>query len=107
MVRELGSERTGTPCKDGFPSNDKNLLGLAARKISRDLKRVNAHFVTAADHPVLQSKGELLPCRLRQAGADAEEGGDEGTARQASSAGTFRFQECMALAVARAIQCDS
>jgi phosphate:Na+ symporter len=31
----------------------------------RDLKRVNAHLVAAAAYPVLESKGELLPSRLR------------------------------------------
>ncbi len=31
----------------------------------RDLKRVNAHLVVAAAYPVLESKGELLPSRLR------------------------------------------
>jgi phosphate:Na+ symporter len=31
----------------------------------RDLKRVNAHVVAAAAYPVLESKGELLPSRLR------------------------------------------
>ena len=32
----------------------------------RDLKRVNTHLVVAAAYPVLESKGELLPSRLRQ-----------------------------------------
>jgi phosphate:Na+ symporter len=32
----------------------------------RDLKRINAHLVAAAAYPVLESKGELLPSRLRQ-----------------------------------------
>jgi len=36
--------------------------------ILRDLKRVNAHLVAAAAYPVLESKGELLPSRLRQDG---------------------------------------
>jgi phosphate:Na+ symporter len=31
----------------------------------RDRKRVNAHLVAAAAYPVLESKGELLPSRLR------------------------------------------
>jgi phosphate:Na+ symporter len=31
----------------------------------RDLKRVNAHLVAAAAYPVLESKGVLLPSRLR------------------------------------------
>ncbi len=31
----------------------------------RDLKRVNAHLVAAAAYPVLESKGDLLPNRLR------------------------------------------
>jgi phosphate:Na+ symporter len=31
----------------------------------RDLKRVNAHLVAGAAYPVLESKGELLPSRLR------------------------------------------
>ncbi len=31
----------------------------------RDLKRVNAHLVAAAAYPVLESKGDLLPSRLR------------------------------------------
>ena len=31
----------------------------------RDLKRVNAHLIAAAAYPVLESKGELLPSRLR------------------------------------------
>jgi phosphate:Na+ symporter len=31
----------------------------------RDLKRVNAYLVAAAAYPVLESKGELLPSRLR------------------------------------------
>jgi phosphate:Na+ symporter len=31
----------------------------------RDLKQVNAHLVAAAAYPVLESKGELLPSRLR------------------------------------------
>jgi phosphate:Na+ symporter len=31
----------------------------------RDLKSVNAHLVAAAAYPVLESKGELLPNRLR------------------------------------------
>jgi phosphate:Na+ symporter len=29
---------------------------------------VNAHLVAAAAYPVLESKGELLPSRLRQDG---------------------------------------
>lgn len=33
----------------------------------RDLKRVNSHLVEGAAYPVLQSRGELLPTRLRQA----------------------------------------
>lgn len=41
--------------------------------ILRDLTRVNAHLVAAAAYPVLEGKGELLPSRLKQAGA----GGDE------------------------------
>jgi phosphate:Na+ symporter len=32
----------------------------------RDLKNVNTHLVAAAAYPVLESKGELLPSRLRQ-----------------------------------------
>ena len=32
----------------------------------RDLKSVNNHIVAAAAYPVLESKGELLPTRLRQ-----------------------------------------
>jgi phosphate:Na+ symporter len=32
----------------------------------RDLKSVNTHIVAAAAYPVLESKGELLPSRLRQ-----------------------------------------
>ncbi len=36
--------------------------------IVRDLKRVNAHLVAAAAYPVLESKGELLPNRLRHDG---------------------------------------
>lgn len=32
----------------------------------RDLKRVNTHLVAAAAYPLLESKGELLPSRLRQ-----------------------------------------
>ena len=32
----------------------------------RDLKSVNTHLVAAAAYPVLESKGELLPSRLRQ-----------------------------------------
>jgi len=31
----------------------------------RDLKRVNSHLVESAAYPLLQSKGELLPSRLR------------------------------------------
>jgi phosphate:Na+ symporter len=31
----------------------------------RELKRVNAHLVSAAAYPVLESKGDLLPSRLR------------------------------------------
>ena len=38
----------------------------------RDLKRVNTHLVAAAAYPVLEGKGELLPSRIRQAGADGE-----------------------------------
>ncbi len=34
--------------------------------ILRDLKRVNTHLVAAAAYPVLESRGELLPSRLRQ-----------------------------------------
>jgi phosphate:Na+ symporter len=34
----------------------------------RDLKNVNTHIVAAAAYPVLESKGDLLPSRLRQAG---------------------------------------
>ena len=41
--------------------------------ILRDLKRVNTHLVAAAACPVLEGKGELLPSRPRQAGADGEE----------------------------------
>jgi phosphate:Na+ symporter len=32
----------------------------------RDLKTVNNHIVAAAAYPVLETKGELLPSRLRQ-----------------------------------------
>ena len=32
----------------------------------RDLKSVNSHLVAAAAYPVLESKGKLLPTRLRQ-----------------------------------------
>ena len=35
----------------------------------RDLKSVNSHLVAAAAYPVLVSKGELLPSRLRQGAA--------------------------------------
>jgi phosphate:Na+ symporter len=47
--------------------------------ILRDLKRVNSHLVTAAAYPVLESSGDLLPSRLRQAEGDwnADQGGDE------------------------------
>jgi phosphate:Na+ symporter len=38
----------------------------------RDLKRVNTHIVAAAAYPVLESKGELLPTRLRRAEPDLE-----------------------------------
>ena len=41
--------------------------------ILRDLRRVNTHLVAAAAYPVLEGKGELLPSRLRQAGAEGEE----------------------------------
>jgi phosphate:Na+ symporter len=34
----------------------------------RDLKRVNTHLVAAAAYPVLESKGELFPSRMRQDG---------------------------------------
>ena len=34
----------------------------------RDLKNVNTHLVAAAAYPVLESKGELLPSRLRPDG---------------------------------------
>ena len=37
----------------------------------RDLKNVNTHLVAAAAYPVLESKGELLPSRLRQDGEPA------------------------------------
>ncbi len=37
----------------------------------RDLKRVNAHLVSAAAYPVLESKGDLLASRLRPADSDA------------------------------------
>jgi phosphate:Na+ symporter len=36
----------------------------------RDLARINAHLVAAAAYPVLESRGELLPSRLRQAEGD-------------------------------------
>jgi phosphate:Na+ symporter len=36
--------------------------------VLRDLKNVNTHLVAAAAYPVLESKGELLPSRLRQDG---------------------------------------
>ena len=36
----------------------------------RDLKNVNTHIVAAAAYPVLQSKGELLPTRLRGPGME-------------------------------------
>jgi phosphate:Na+ symporter len=36
----------------------------------RDLKNVNTHIVAAAAYPVLQSKGELLPTRLRGRGVE-------------------------------------
>jgi phosphate:Na+ symporter len=38
----------------------------------RDLKSVNKHIVAAAAYPLLESKGELLPTRLRQVAPDAE-----------------------------------
>jgi phosphate:Na+ symporter len=40
--------------------------------VMRDLKNVNTHLVAAAAYPVLESKGELLPSRLRQ---DSDTGG--------------------------------
>jgi phosphate:Na+ symporter len=42
--------------------------------ILRDLARVNAHLVAAAAYPVLESRGALLPSRLRldEAGAEDE-----------------------------------
>ena len=36
----------------------------------RDLARVNSHLVAAAAYPVLESRGELLPSRLRTADAE-------------------------------------
>lgn len=47
--------------------------------ILRDLRRINAHLVSAAAEPVLQREGELLPSRLRPpADADLDEApGDE------------------------------
>ena len=39
--------------------------------VLRDLTRVNAHLVAAASYPVLERRGELLPSRMRQDGADA------------------------------------
>lgn len=41
----------------------------------RDLKRINDHLVSGAAYPVLQSKGILLPSRLRPAGRDGRSGG--------------------------------
>jgi phosphate:Na+ symporter len=38
----------------------------------RDLKSVNKHIVAAAAYPLLESKGELLPTRLRQVDPDLE-----------------------------------
>jgi phosphate:Na+ symporter len=32
----------------------------------RHIKQINTHLVAAAAYPVLESKGELLPSRLRQ-----------------------------------------
>lgn len=42
--------------------------------ILRDLKRVVAHL-TAVAHPILESKGELRPSRLRSSGAETIEAG--------------------------------
>jgi phosphate:Na+ symporter len=39
----------------------------------RDLKQVNAHLVAGAAYPVLDSKGELLPNRLRPFDLAADE----------------------------------
>ena len=46
--------------------------------ILRDLKRVNAHLVAAAAYPVLESKGELLPSRLRADDVESEDGSEVG-----------------------------
>jgi phosphate:Na+ symporter len=49
--------------RDGQPLKEEtSALHLDAL---RDLKRVNAHLVGAAAYPVLESKGDLLPSRLR------------------------------------------
>nr|WP_294529870.1 PhoU domain-containing protein [uncultured Rhodopila sp.] len=49
--------------RDGQPRDmETSALHLDAL---RDLKRVNAHLVGAAAYPVLESKGDLLPSRLR------------------------------------------
>ena len=66
IFRSLEAEATAAHFEDlregRIASVETSALHLDAL---RDMKRVNAHLVAAAAYPVLESKGELLPSRLR------------------------------------------
>ena len=69
IFRGLESEATATHFERlrarGVDTVETSTMHLDAL---RDLKNVNTHLVAAAAYPVLESKGELLPSRLRQDG---------------------------------------
>jgi phosphate:Na+ symporter len=69
IFRNLESEATATHFERlrarGVDTVETSTMHLDAL---RDLKNVNTHLVAAAAYPVLESKGELLPSRLRQDG---------------------------------------
>jgi phosphate:Na+ symporter len=57
---EAHFERLRSGCIETVETSSLHLDAL------RDLKNVNTHLVAAAAYPVLETKGELLPSRLRQ-----------------------------------------
>ena len=58
------------PAHDTFTSNVPDPFVTETSSLHLDalrhLKQINTHLVAAAAYPVLESKGELLPSRLRQ-----------------------------------------
>jgi phosphate:Na+ symporter len=67
IFRSLEAEATAAHF-DRLRARDTDTFETSAMHLDvlRDLKNVNTHLVAAAAYPVLESKGELLPSRLRQ-----------------------------------------